>query len=133
VITNTPTSRPTLGSAGADTTLTLSGTLTGSGQRFIDVYASPATTTGNQGQVYLGRITVTSGTSFNGTVRFSAGLGVTAGWKITATVTSTAGGNLVTSDFSAAVAAVAGTAGGGVAGSPGVANNPRPPSRLPPR
>jgi hypothetical protein len=156
VITSTSPSMPRLAAAGGNTSLTLSGTLPGTGVRHIDVYGSPATTTGNQGQVYLGRITVQNGaTSFSGTVTFTSSLGVAAGWKITATVTSTVSGNPVTSVFSAAVAAVTGTGtgtgtggggtgtggtgtggsgtggsgtGGGGTGNGGVVSNPRPPS-----
>jgi hypothetical protein len=127
IITNTTTSKPTLRTSGSTASLTLAGTVNGSGQRHIDVYASPATSTGNQGQVYLGRITIASGTTFSGTVTFASSLGVTAGWRITATATSTGtGGNPVTSAFSGAIAAVAGTTTSGPGG--GGSSTPRPPT-----
>lgn len=97
--------------------ITVSGTVAGSGTRFIDLYAAPTKST--DAAVYLGRITVTSGTSFSGTLPIASGLGVREGWKITATNTVEQSGVDDTSSLSAAATASIQSSGGNGGGSSG--------------
>ena len=74
----------------------VSGSVSGSGLRYVDIYAN-APTDSAQGTTYLGRITITSGTTFSGTLTLLRSLAT--GSKITATLTM-AGTTPYTSAFS---------------------------------